>query len=76
METNNEMELRDYLIDLRKETKYIYLQLWPEKGPHTLISKKPLNICKVEAGGNTKEFDNISESFYDKMVMQFDKRSN
>jgi hypothetical protein len=66
-----EEQILNTLKKLKKEKKYIALQLHPASG-HTTIEQEG-NILRINEGRDGK-FEGISESFYDEMVKRFDSR--
>ena len=72
--SEQEKALADYLAEARKETKYIYLSLWPPSGAP--IGRHAVNECRVEISTRSiAKFPGISERFYDSMVDAYDARS-
>ena len=67
-----EEKILDSLKKLKREKKYIALQLHPAIG-HTTIEKEG-NILRINEGRDGK-FEGVSESFYDEMVNRFDSRN-
>jgi hypothetical protein len=60
------------LKKLKREKRYIALQLHPASG-HTTIEREG-NTLRINEGRDGK-FEGVSESFYDEMVNRFDSRN-
>ena len=67
-----EEKILNTLKKLKREKKYIALQLHPGIG-YTTIEKEG-NILRINEGRDGK-FEGVSESFYDEMVNRFDSRN-
>ena len=68
--TEGEQKLKEKLEELSSNRKWIALQLWPSSSGLRTIVSGPINQCRVNEGRDGK-FDQISESFYDKMVEEY-----
>jgi hypothetical protein len=67
-----EEQILNTLKKLKKEKRYIALQLHPAPG-HTTIEREG-NTLRINEGRDGK-FEGVSESFYDEMVNRFDSRN-
>ena len=64
-------EIKNKLKQMKNDGKYIALSLFPPVG-QTVIHQDGNRMYINE--GRDGEFENVSESFYDKMVEKFDSR--
>lgn len=69
----SELQLQSFLQHI--EQRYTTLCLSPQ-GDNTMIEKDAINLCTVSSFGKDYIFGGISESFYDKMVSQYDWRND
>ncbi len=72
--TQQEKEFERRLKGMRKQRKYIALQLHPAIYLN-IISQESINRAMINEGRDGK-FDEISEPFYDEMVDKYDTRVN
>lgn len=72
--TQQEKDFKSKLKSMRKQRKYIALQLHPETHS-SIISRESTNKAMINEGRDGK-FSEISEPFYDEMVDKYDTRVN
>ena len=65
---DSERQLQEF-IEFKNSTNEIGFSLEPQ-GDSTIISEKAINLCVLTIGDKKFYFGGISESFYDKMVME------